>query len=256
MKKLSVLLLALTLLLSVSNEAYALFGFGKKKSKEKVYRIATDAAYAPFSFEKGGKYHGIDVDILAAIAELEGFKYELQPMNFNGIIPGLTAGQLDAAIAGMSITEARAKVLDFSNGYYESGIVAVVNSKDNSISSEADFTGKKFAVKKGTTGAKYAEDNEKKLGASIRYFDDSPSMFQEVINGNADITFEDLPVIGYQISLDKDSKLKIVGDRLTNADYGFAVKKDKNQELLEKFNAGLKKLKETGEYDKILDKYR
>ena len=251
MKKLSAILLMLVLVTGLLTGCG-----GKKESEEKVYTIATDAAYAPFSFEVDGKYAGIDVDILDAIAKIEGFEYELKPMNFNGIIPGLTANQLDAAIAGMSITEERAKVLDFSNGYYESGIVAVVNASNDSIKSESDFVGKRFAVKKGTTGAKYVEDNTDALKASIRYFDDSPSMFQEVINGNADITFEDLPVIGYQISLDKDSKLKIVGDKLTKADYGFAVKKGKNQELLEKFNSGLKKLKESGEYEEILNKYR
>jgi polar amino acid transport system substrate-binding protein len=254
MKKLSLILTGLMLILLSTTESYALFG--SKKTKDKVYKIATDAAFAPFSFEKDGKYTGIDVDILDAVAKLEGFKYELKPMNFNGIIPGVVAGQLDGAIAGMSIDEKRKKVLDFSSDYYNSGTVAVVKASNTTINTISDFAGKRFAVKKGTTGSQYAEANVKKLNASIRYFDDSPSMFQEVINGNADITFEDLPVIAYKISLDSKSELRIVGNRLDEADYGFAVKKGKNQELLEKFNAGLKKLKETGEYDKILDKYR
>ncbi len=91
------------------------------------------------------------------------------------------------------------QVLDFSEGYYESGISAVVNVKNSDINSPADFKGKKFAVKKGTTGALYAEEHQKEFGSEIRYFDDSPSMFQEVVNGNADITFEDYPVIAYKI---------------------------------------------------------
>lgn len=237
-----------------------LLGFvacGKKDADaKKVYKIGTDVTFAPFEFEKDGKYVGIDIELLEAIAKAEGFEFELSPMNFNGIIPGLTSNQLDGAIAGMTITDERKEVLDFSEGYYESGISAVVSAKNDKINSVEDFKGKTFAVKKGTTGALYAEEKQNELGSQIRYFDDSPSMFQEVINGNADITFEDYPVIAYKLSLEESPTLKIVGDKLSSATFGFAVKKGQNQELLEMFNSGLKKIKESGEYDNILNKYK
>lgn len=73
----------------------------------KKYVIACDAKYPPFSMDVNGKYKGIDVELLDAIAKEEGFQYELKPMDFNGIIPGLVSGQLDGAIAGMSITDER-----------------------------------------------------------------------------------------------------------------------------------------------------
>lgn len=248
MKKLSFILVLLLAFVACSSK--------KEANAKKVYKIGTDVTFAPFEFEKDGKYVGIDVEIVEAIAKVEGFEYELHPMNFNGIIPGLTAGQLDGAIAGMTITDERKEVVDFSEGYYESGISAVASIKNENIKSIDDFKGKTFAVKKGTTGAKYAEDNQKDLNSKIRYFEDSPSMFQEVINGNADITFEDYPVIAYKLSLEKEPTLKIVGDKLSSATFGFAVKKGENQELLQMFNSGLKKIKESGEYDKILNKYR
>lgn len=228
----------------------------KETNAKRVYKIGTDVTFAPFEFEKDGKYVGIDIEILEAIAKVEGFEFELSPMNFNGIIPGLTSNQLDGAIAGMTITDERKEVLDFSEGYYESGISAVVNAKNDKINTVEDFKGKTFAVKKGTTGSLYAEANQKDLAAKIRYFDDSPSMFQEVVNGNADITFEDYPVIAYKLSLEESPTLKIVGDKLSSATFGFAVKKGQNQELLTMFNSGLKKIKESGEYDNILNKYK
>ncbi len=228
----------------------------KETNAKKVYKIGTDVTFAPFEFEKDGKYVGIDIEILEAIAKAEGFEFELSPMNFNGIIPGLTSNQLDGAIAGMTITDERKEVLDFSEGYYESGISAVVSAKNDKINTVEDFKGKTFAVKKGTTGALYAEEKQKELGSQIRYFDDSPSMFQEVVNGNADITFEDYPVIAYKLSLEESPTLKIVGDKLSSATFGFAVKKGQNQELLTMFNSGLKKIKESGEYDNILNKYK
>ena len=225
------------------------------KKFSKKYVIATDATYAPFEYEKDGKYIGIDMELLASIAKVEGFEYELKPMDFKGIIPALQANQIDGAIAGMGITDERKNVLDMSSGYFESGLSAVAKKDNDKIKSEADFKGKIFAVKKGTLGSKYAEENKDKLGITIKYFNDTPSMMQEVKNGNADITFEDYPVIAYMISVDPTSNLKIVGEKITKQDYGFAVKKGSNKELVDAFNDGIKKLKANGEYDKIVGNY-
>ena len=253
MKKIAALILSATLLVT------AFGGCGGSSSKnetsKKKYIIATDAKYAPFEYEKDGKYVGIDIDLLDAISKLEGFQYELKPMDFKGIIPGIQANQLDAAIAGISISDERKKILDFSDGYFQAGLSAVVKKDNDKILTQEDLKGKSFAVKKGTLGSKYAEENKTKLGASVKYFDDSPSMFQEVINGNSDVTFEDYPVIAYKLSLENNSNLRIVGDRLYKDYYGFAVKKGTNKELVDMFNNGLKKLKDSGEYDKILSKY-
>lgn len=230
---------------------------GAAPSADKVYTIATDAKYAPFSMEVNGKYQGIDVDVLAAIAKEEGFKYELKPMDFNGIIPGLVSGQLDGAIAGMSITDERKKTVDFSDPYFTSGYAIVVNANNTSITKLEDIQGKTVAVKKGTTGAKFAEDNKDKYNLNITYLDDSPGMMLAVANGNADLLFEDQPVIAYQIKIGEQKNLKIVVNNIQNPapQYGFAVKKGANPELLKKFNDGLKKIKDNGTYDKIVKQY-
>lgn len=134
--------------------------------------------------------------------------------------------------------------------------MSVVTNKDNSsINSVNDLNGKSASIKKGTAGAKYAEDNEAKYGLKLNYFEDSPSMFQAIENGNADFLMEDYPVIAYKIKVDPNAKLKIVGDKLDTVNYGFAVKKGQNGDLLKKFNEGLKKLKESGQYDKIVGQY-
>ncbi|MBL4937136.1 transporter substrate-binding domain-containing protein [Clostridium sp. YIM B02515] len=242
------------LLSGCSSQANAEASKSSNKSGKK-YIIATDATYAPFEFQKDNKYVGIDLDILDSIAKLEGFQYELSPMDFKGIIPALQSNQIDGAIAGINITDDRKKILDFSDGYYESGLSAVIKKGNDKVKSLNDLNNKIFAVKKGTAGAKYAEDNKEKLSAEIKYFNDTPSMFQEVKNGNADVTFEDYPVIAYMISVDPNSGLAVAGDKITKTDYGFAVKKDSNKELLDMFNDGFKKIKTNGEYDKIISKY-
>jgi len=121
----------------------------KSSDGNKKYIIACDSKYAPFSFEENGKYKGIDVELLDAIAKEEKIEYELKPMDFDGIIPGLTSNQLDGAIAGMSITDERKKSLDFSDGYFVSGLSLVVNKDNTEINGESDLNGKSASIKKG-----------------------------------------------------------------------------------------------------------
>ncbi|WP_426450310.1 transporter substrate-binding domain-containing protein [Paenibacillus sp. S-38] len=220
----------------------------------KKYVFGTDATYPPFEFEKDGKYVGIDIELINAIAKEEGFEVELKPMDFKGIIPAITAKQLDGAIAGISITEERKQVVALSESYYKAGLSLVVREDNNEIKGPDDLKGKVIAIKKGTTGAKQAEELGKKHGAQVKHFDDSPAMFQEVVNKNADVTIEDYPVVSYKIAVDPASKLKIVGDRLNGDFYGIAVGKD-NAELLKKINDGLKKVKDSGKLDEIINKY-
>lgn len=227
---------------------------GDSEAKEKVYKVGVDTTYPPFEFEENGKYKGIDIDLINAIAESQGFEIKLSPMDFGGIIPALQAGELDVAIAGMSITDERKKVVDFSEPYFDAGLTLVVNKDNNDIETIDDLKGKTVAVKKGTTGATFAQENADKIGFKISQFNDSPAMFLEVSNGNADVLIEDYPVIAYAIA-QKDLGLKIVGERLNGDQYGIAVLKGKNQDLLEKIDKGLKELKENGKYDEIVNKY-
>lgn len=229
-------------------------GANEKEKNDKVYKVGVDTTYPPFEFKEGDEYKGIDIDLINAIANNQGFEIELSPMDFGGIIPAMQANQLDLAIAGMSITDERKKVVDFSTPYFDAGLTVVVKEDNASIKSVDDLKGKKVAVKKGTTGAKYAQDNAEKLGIQVVQFNDSPAMFQEVANGNAAALIEDYPVISYAIA-QKDLGLKIVGDRLNGDQYGIAVLKGQNQDLLEKINKGLDELKKDGTYDKIINTY-
>lgn len=221
----------------------------------KKYVIATDTSFPPFEFKNSNnEYVGIDIDLVKKIAELEGFEVEFRPMDFGGIIPALQSGQVDAAIAGASITEERKKTVDFSDPYYETGVVAVVRDDNTTIKTLEDLAGKRVAVKNGTEGAKLAEDKLKGK-ANISVFEDSVSMYKAVENRQSDVAFEDLPVAGYTIKINPDSKLKIATEKLTSGYYGFMTKKGANSELMEKFNKGLKTLRENGEYNKIIEKY-
>lgn len=255
MKKKSLVALAVSALVLVT----ALAGCGNSSSSSEgsssKYIIATDATYAPFEFKSGNEYKGIDIDILNAIAKKENFTYDLKPMNFDGIIPALQANQIDGAISGMSITDARKQSLDFSDSYYDSGLAIVTKASNTKINGLSDIKGKTVALKKGTAGATFAEANKGKYDLTLKYYDDTPTMFQAVLNGNADIAFEDFPVISYEVSVNPNSGLRVAGSKITSSPYGFAVNKGKNAKLLQMFNDGLKKIKADGEYNKIVSKY-
>ena len=125
------------------------------EDKEK-YTVGIDNTYPPFEFEVDGELTGIDIDIMTAIAENQGFEIEYDAMDFGGIIPAMQADQLDIAIAGMSITDERKKIVDFSEPYFDAGLTLVISEKTTDIKAIEDLKGKTVAVKNGTTGAKFA----------------------------------------------------------------------------------------------------
>ena len=113
-----------------------------------TYKIAVDAAYPPFSFKQGDTFVGIELDMLAEIAKREGFSYELKYMNFDGVIPGLVSGQIDGALDGINISDERKKIVDFSDGYFKSGLCVVTRVDDDRIKQFDDLKGKTAAIKK------------------------------------------------------------------------------------------------------------
>lgn len=103
----------------------------------KKYIIATDTTFAPFEFEnESGKLVGIDMDILAAIAEDQGFEYEIKSLGFSAAVTALEANQCDGVIAGMSITDKRIALYDFSEPYFESGVGMGIKEDSNITSYE------------------------------------------------------------------------------------------------------------------------
>lgn len=223
-----------------------------------TYKIATDVAFAPFEYQAAdGNYEGIDVELLDAIAKDQGFEYTLDPVGFDAALQNVQAGQADGVIAGMSITEERKQVFDFSEPYYDSTVCAAVKS-DSGIKSLDELKGKNVATKTGTMSAKWADSIKDQYGFTTTEFKDSDIMYQDVTTGNSAACFEDTPVMSYAINTGAVD-LSIIEEVDSTSEYatpyGFAVAKGKNAELLSKFDAGLKNIKDNGTYQKIVDKY-
>lgn len=228
----------------------------ESSSTGKTWVVATDTVFKPFEYtNENNEFVGIDVDILAAIAEDQGFTYELQSLGWDAAVAAVQAGQADAIIAGATIKQER---IDsgwiFSDGYYDATQTFVV-AADSDVASFEDLAGKNVAVKNGTAGADFANSLKDEYGFTVTVFEDSPTMYQDVILGNSIACVEDTPIMASSIK-EGGLALKIPeGMESEGAPYGFAIMDTADQELLDMFNAGLANIKESGKYQEILDKY-
>src|SRR5699024_5421095 len=121
------------------------------------------------------------------------------------------------------------------------------------IQSYDDLNGKTVAVKVGTTGATFVEKLQEKYSIKVNQFEDSATMYQDVVSGHSDAVFDDYPVMAY--ANQQGLKLQLPLEPEKGVVYGFAVNKGQNAELLDMFNTGLANIKEDGTYDNIIDQY-
>ena len=213
--------------------------------------MGVDTAFVPFEFKQGDKYVGFDIDLWDAIAKKMHISYELRPMDFGGLIPGLQSRNLDVAMAGITITDARKQVVDFSDGYYNADLLIAVKSTDNSIAKFSDLTGKKVGLKQGTAAASFMKSKYK---ANYIEFPNIDNAYMELGTGRADAVLHDTPNILYFIKTAGNGKFKAVGESLEAQNYGIAFPKG-SDELREKVNGALKTLRENGTYNEIYKKW-
>jgi polar amino acid transport system substrate-binding protein len=216
--------------------------------------VCSDVPYPPFEdFDKSAPsgFKGFDVDIVQAVADGLKLKLAIRDSSFDGLQSGqaLNAGQCDLAASAMTITPERQKNLDFSTSYYDSKQSLLV-PEGSDINSIEDLAGKTVGVQQGTTGKTYTEKHAPKT-AKIPSFPSDAEMYQAIQAGQVDALLQDLPV---NLEHTKTGKFVIVEQYDTNESYGLALKKG-NTALLEDVNAQLAKLKSSGEYQKLYDKY-
>ena len=249
------LVLMMTLLMAVMMAAGC--GGGDKKAPAaqapKVLKVGTEPTFAPFEFQKEGskEFDGFDMDLIRAIGKQMNMKVEILNMGFDALIPAINAGNIDLAIAGMSITPDRQKAVDMSDPYYVSGLVVVVGKDNAAVKSVNDLNNKGIAVQIGTTGAERAA---KVPGAKVKNFNTNAEVFLELKNKGVEAVIIDKPVAEYFLATGggKDYA-KIVGDTMEAESYGISLKK--NSPLTKDINKALLDLKKNGEYDKLYTKW-
>jgi len=230
--------------------AAAALALGVSSASADKLVVATDTAFVPFEFMQDGEYVGFDIDMWNTIADELGLEFELRPMDFNGIIPGLQTRQVDVALAGITIREDRAQVIDFSDGYYDSGFLIMV-PVDSEIESFADLEGKTLAVRTGTSAADYARDNF--TNTTLRQFPNIDNAYLELRTGRVDAAMHDTPNVLYYIATAGDGAVKAVGEQMMAHQYGIGF--PKGSELVAPVNQVLANMREDGRYDEIYMKW-
>ncbi|WP_083775374.1 ABC transporter permease subunit [Gloeothece citriformis] len=216
------------------------------------FKVATEPAFPPFEMtdQNTGELTGFDIDLMKAIGEEAGLKIEFESLPFDGIIPALQAGTVEAAISGMTITPERAQTISFSRPYFKAGLAIAVRDNNNTINSFEDLKNKKIAVQIGTTGAKQAGQIE---GVELSTFDSAVLALQELVNGKVDAVVNDAPVTLYAIKTAGLKGVKVVGELVTEEYYGIALPKD--SPYLQKINDALERLIANGRYQSIYEQW-
>ncbi len=229
---------------------------GNKDSSDKMktYKVGMEPTFPPFdTTDAEGNLWGFDVDMVNAIAEDQGFKVEFVNLGFDALIPALKAGSIDIIASGMNCKdEERRKAVDFSDTYYESGLVVAVAEGNDTVKSIEDLTpDMKVAAQISTSSAVEATKlkDEGKIKDAVILNGVNEAMLQ-LINGDVQAVINDKPVTEAYMS-SQPGKIKIVGDTLNSEEYAMAIQKG-NSKLLDKLNEGLKNLKESGKYDEMI----
>ncbi|WP_047394001.1 basic amino acid ABC transporter substrate-binding protein [Cetobacterium sp. ZOR0034] len=218
-------------------------------AQEKLY-VGTDATeFPPFEYIENGEIKGFDIDLIKEIGKILNKEIVLKNIQFDGLIPALQTGKLDAIIAGMTVTAERKKNINFSNPYYTSKQLLIVN-KNSTLSTLESLKGHKVGVVLGCTGDVIATE----MGNSItlyRYNTTSESIMALNANKIDAVILDSEPAKNF---VKNNSNLKYIDNELAKEDYAIAVGKQ-NLTLVKNINTALETLKSNGTFKKLNKKY-
>lgn len=221
---------------------------------ENVLIVETSPDFAPFDYQIGDEFVGIDMDIVRAVCDDMGYSVQFRQNTFDSIILSVEQGKCDIGASGFTISEERGKQVLFSDQYFEIHQV-VVAPVGTDIESAEDLVDKVISVQKGTTGADYAEAKSSNPSSNVIQQSSYATVVLDLLQGKADCEVVDEAVGLSQVSEHPEDL--VVLDILTDSPleyYGFIFSKS-NTELQEKFNNSLRKLTENGLVQQIIDYY-
>lgn len=220
-----------------------------------VLTMSTNAAFPPYEMTTdSGDFEGIDVEIAGAIADKLGLELQIDDMDFDAALLAVQQGKSDMVMAGVTVTEDRLAVMNFTDSY-ANGIQSVIVPEDSDITSIDDMEGKLIGTQAGTTGYIYCSDTPENGGfgeENVIAYDNGMTAVQALMNGQVDcVVIDNAPA---QEFVKANPGLKILDTEYANEDYAIGVNKD-NTALLDAINGALADLKADGTIDSIISKY-
>ena len=217
--------------------------------------MSTNAAFPPYEMtDDNGNCVGIDIEVAEAIADKLGLELQVDDMDFDAALLAAQTGKSDMVMAGVTVTEERQTVMDFSNTY-ATGIQVVIVPEDSDIASIEDMTGKMIGVQRGTTGDLYCSASVEDGGfgeENVTPYDNGLTAVQALLNGQVDcVVIDNAPAKEF---VEANPGLKILDTEYANEDYAIGVAKG-NTALLDAINGALEELQADGTVQSIVDKY-
>ena len=211
--------------------------------------MATNAAFPPSEMTTdAGEFEGIDIETAQAIADKLGLELQIDDMDFDAALLSVQQGKADIVMAGVTVTDERKAVMDFSDNY-ATGIQSIIVPEGSDIASPDDLAGKKIGTQRGTTGYIYCSDD---FGdENVVAYDDGLTAVQALNNGQVDaVVIDNAPAKEFVAA---NPGLVILDTSYAEEDY--AIGMAKGSSLEDAVNAVLEELKADGTLQSIVDKY-
>lgn len=224
--------------------------------EEGKLHMSTNAAFPPYEMTTdAGGFEGIDVEVAQAIAGKLGLELVVDDMGFDAALTAVQTGQSDIAMAGITVTEDRQQVMDFSDSY-ATGIQVVIVKEDSPIATLDDLSNAQMiGCQKATTGYIYCSDTPENGGYGedhVTAYETGALAVMALVNGQVDaVVIDNEPAKSFVASNDG---LKILDTEFAVEDYAIGFAKG-NTALLEAVNAAMAELKADGTFQGIVDKY-
>ena len=212
--------------------------------------VGTEAGFAPYEYLVGDEVWGVDMDIAQEIASALGVKLEIQNMDFDGALLAVQQGKVDIVAAGVSVSDEREEVMDFSVKYVDSKDVVVVNAEKPAVeeSSAEALAGKVVGVQQGNIADLWVTDNTE--AKDVQRYTKFVQAAQDLANGKIDcIVMDEAPAL--ELVASNDGLAILEGDALFEDSYAIAVKKG-NDDMTAAVSAVITELQESGEMDEII----
>lgn len=212
--------------------------------------MSTNAAFPPYEMTTdSGEFEGIDIETAQAIADKLGLELQIDDMDFDAALLAVQQGKSDMAMAGVTVTDERQNVMDFTDSY-ATGIQSIIVKEDSDIASVDDLAGKKIGTQRGTTGYLYCSDD---FGdENVVAYDDGLTAVQMLNNGQVDcVVIDNAPAKEF---IAANPGLKLLDTAYVEESYAIGIGKG-NTELKDAINTALEELKADGTLQAIVDKY-
>mgnify|MGYP000822911151 CR=1 FL=1 len=212
--------------------------------------MATNAAFPPYEMTTdSGEFEGIDIETAQAIADKLGLELQIDDMDFDAALLAVQQGKADMVMAGVTVTDERQNVMDFTDSY-ATGIQSIIVKEDSDIASVDDLAGKKIGTQRGTTGYLYCSDD---FGdENVVAYDNGLTAVQMLNNGQVDcVVIDNAPAKEF---IAANPGLKLLDTAYVEESYAIGVGKG-NTELKDAINTALEELKADGTLQAIVDKY-